>query len=439
MKAIKCPNCGEQFTIDESGYNEILTQVRNDEFEKELKEREASFNREKEVTVQLEVAKSEAKKNQEIAALREEITKLQSSVSEKVEKANAENATKLHEKDLKISELQNNLAMTKAENANAVKEALLEKDNEIASLKNSIELGKSQAELQVRALKEQHEAEIRMKDEVIAQYKDFKARQSTKMIGESLEQYCAGEFNKIRSTAFPAAYFEKDNDTSVSGSKGDFIFKESQNGTEFISIMFEMKNEADNTATKHKNEDFFKELDKDRKEKGCEYAVLVSMLEPESDLYNSGIVDVSYRYPKMYVIRPQFFLSLISILRNAALNSLAYKQELVKIKNQNIDISNFENSMQAFKEDFSRNVEIAGKKFSTAIEEIDKSIDHLQKIKENLLASDHNLQIANRKADNLTIKRLTKGNPTMTAMFEELNAGDSASGIPEQNDDGKGE
>ena len=426
MKSIKCPNCGEQFSIDESGYNEILKQVRNEEFEKELNEREAVLRREKDASVELEVAKSEAKKNEEISALREQIVKLQNLSDAKIEKANADNASKVHEKDLKIAELQNQLKLAESENANAVKEAILEKENEIVSLKNTIELDRSQAELQVRVLKEQHEAEIRMKDEVIAQYKDFKARQSTKMIGESLEQYCSGEFNKIRSTAFPTAYFEKDNDISIGGSKGDFIFRDSQDGVEYISIMFEMKNEADETATKHKNEDFFKELDKDRKEKGCEYAILVSMLEPDSDLYNSGIVDVSHRYPKMYVIRPNFFISMISVLRNAALNSISYKNELIKIKNQNIDISNFESSMQAFKNDFSKNVEMAGKKFSTAIEEIDKSIDHLQKIKENLLASDRNLQIANKKADNLSIKRLTKGNPTMTAMFENLNAGNVA-------------
>ena len=275
-----------------------------------------------------------------------------------------------------------------------------------------------------KSLKEQYEEKLKLKDEQIEYYKDFKARQSTKMIGESLEQHCLTQFNSIRMTAFPNAYFEKDND-SRTGSKGDFIYREcAEDGTEFISIMFEMKNEADMTATKHKNEDFFKELDKDRNEKGCEYAILVSLLEIDNELYNNGIVDVSYRYPKMYVIRPQFFIPMITLLRNAAQNSLHYRQELQIVRNQQVDILHFEENMNAFKEGFARNYRLASEKFATAIEEIDKTIDHLQKTKAALLSSENNLRLANNKADELSIKKLTKNAPTVRAMFESLNKGE---------------
>ena len=295
-----------------------------------------------------------------------------------------------------------------------------EKETAILELKNKIRLDSSQWELKEKSLHERHADEIRRKEEEITYYKDFKARQSTKMIGESLEQHCETEFNKLRATAFPNAYFEKDNDVKT-GTKGDYIYREkSEDGVEFISIMFEMKNEMDTTATKHKNEDFFKKLDKDRTEKGCEYAVLVSMLEADNEYYNTGIVDVSYRYPKMYVVRPQFFIPIITLLRNAAQGSLKYRRELELVKNQNIDITHFEEDMNDFKEKFSRNFRIASDKFRTAIDEIDKTIDHLQKTKAALLSSENNLRLANNKAEDLTIKKLTRNNPTMAAKFAEL-------------------
>ena len=301
----------------------------------------------------------------------------------------------------------------------------------ISKLKGEIASKESENKLKTQALKEQYEEKIKLKDEQIEYYRDFKAKQSTKMVGESLEQHCDYEFNKIRASAFPNAYFEKDNDAR-SGSKGDFIFRDmDENGTEFISIMFEMKNETDTTSTKKKNEDFFKELDKDRREKNCEYAVLVSLLEIDNELYNTGIVDVSYKYPKMYVVRPQFFIPIITLLRNAAMNSLEYRQELETIRHQNIDISNFEEKMNLFKEGFSRNYRLASDKFQTAIDEIDKSISHLQKIKDALISSENNLRLANDKAEDLTIKKLTRGNPTMKALFDaqskEKNKSDSES------------
>ncbi len=297
---------------------------------------------------------------------------------------------------------------------------LSQKTSEIARLMGELKSKETESRLNEKSLIEQYDAELRHKDEIIEYYKDFKTRQSTKMIGESLEQHCLTQFNSIRMTAFPNAYFEKDNDART-GSKGDFIFREcGEDGTEFISIMFEMKNEADTTATKHKNEDFFKELNKDRNEKNCEYAVLVSMLEADSELYNNGIVDVSYKYPKMYVIRPQFFIPIITLLRNAALNSLQYRQELQIMRNQQLDIVNFEDNLNAFKDGFARNYRLASEKFATAIEEIDKSISHLQKIKEALLSSENNLRLANNKADELSIKRLTKNAPAVKAMFDEL-------------------
>ena len=297
---------------------------------------------------------------------------------------------------------------------------LAEKDKKIYQLSGDIESGEKERRLKEQSLKESYEEKLRAKDEQIAYYKDFKARQSTKMVGESLEQHCETEFNRLRATGFQSAYFEKDNDIRT-GSKGDYIFRESdENGVEFISIMFEMKNEMEQTATKKKNEDFLKELDKDRREKGCEYAVLVSLLEPDSELYNSGIVDVSYRYTKMYVIRPQFFIPMITILRNAARNSLEYRQELAAVKSQNVDISHFESDMNEFKEKFSRNYRLASEKFQKAISEIDETIKHLQKTKDELLSSENNLRLANDKAEGLSIKRLTKNNPTMAAKFEEL-------------------
>ena len=320
---------------------------------------------------------------------------------------------------LEASENEKKLAVSVA--VEKKNEELTKKTEEIADLKGELKSKETESKLNEKNIKEQYENTLKLKDEQIAYYKDFKARQSTKMIGESLEQHCLTQFNQIRMTAFPKAYFEKDNDAS-SGSKGDFIYREcSDDGTEFISIMFEMKNEADATATKHKNEHFFKELDKDRREKGCEYAILVSLLEMDNELYDNGIVDVSYKYDKMYVIRPQFFIPMITLLRNAAQNSLQYQKELQIVRNQQIDILHFEENMNAFKDSFARNYRLASEKFATAIKEIDKTIEHLQKTKEALLSSENNLRIANNKADDLTIKKLTKNAPSVKAMFDEIN------------------
>ena len=399
---IKCPKCGEVFTVDEAGYAAIVKQVRDREFQKEIADRSERFEEEK----QLLIRKLEAEEQQRTEKLLREQERQLAGLRQRLDGAEAEK---------KLA-----LADARAEADKRLHEA----ETEAAELRNKIALDEQAHELAERKQAELYAELLKSKDEEIAHYKDFKVRMSTKMIGESLEQHCLTEFEKMRAAAFRNAYFEKDND-SRTGSKGDFIFREAaEDGTEYISIMFEMKNEMDETATKHKNEDFFKELDKDRTEKGCEYAVLVSMLEADNEYYNQGIVDVSHRYPKMYVIRPQFFIPLITILRNAAQTSLETRRELETIRSQNVDITNFEDSVNAFKADFARNVELAGKKFKTAIEEIDKTIEHLQKTKEALLSSDHNLQIANRKADDLTIKRLTRGNPTMKQMFDELHKDD---------------
>ena len=335
----------------------------------------------------------------------------------------------LANKEMEIQKLKNQISMGDSEKKLAVSEAIRDKDKEIADinaavidLKSQLANQKNESALKEKSLEETYKTQLKLKDEQIEQYKDFKARQSTKMVGESLEQHCQNQFNAIRMTAFPAAYFEKDNKVSETNSKGDFIFRDFDEGQEFISIMFEMKNEMDTTATKHKNEDFFKELDKDRNEKGCEYAVLVSLLEADNELYNNGIVDVSYKYPKMYVIRPQFFIPMITLLRNAALNSLQYQKELAIVRNQQLDLVNFESNMQEFKDAFGRNYRIASEKFQTAIEEIDKTIDHLEKVKKALQSSENNLRLANDKADDLSIKKLTKNAPSVKKMFDELNS-----------------
>lgn len=406
MQEIRCPNCGEVFQVDETGYEQIARQVRDKEFSKEIERRE----RELEIKQEKELELIRLQEEKEHTA---DITKKEAEISAR---------------DQLINQLQAKLAASETEKKLAVAEAvekknkeLYQKTSEIADLKGELKNKETESRLNEKSLKEQYEDRLRLKDEQIEYYKDFKARQSTKMIGESLEQHCLTQFNSIRMTAFPNAYFEKDNDART-GSKGDFIYRErSEDGTEFISIMFEMKNEADMTATKHKNEDFFKELDKDRNEKGCEYAILVSLLEIDNELYNNGIVDVSYKYPKMYVIRPQFFIPMITLLRNAAQNSLQYRQELQIVRNQQVDILNFEENMNAFKEGFARNYRLASEKFATAIEEIDKTIDHLQKTKAALLSSENNLRLANNKADELTIKKLTKNAPSVKAMFDELN------------------
>lgn len=420
MQEIKCPKCGEVFTVDESGYAAILKQVRDKEFEKEIAARGEAFKAEKNAAVSLALSKAEAESEKETAKLRLELASLKEQARVTEERLRAAEALKLAEKEREIERLKSDAALSKKSGELAVKEAVEQKDARILELEGQLKLSESEHELREKSSEEAHRAALARKDEEIAYYKDFKARQSTKMVGESLERHCETEFNKLRATAFPNAYFEKDNDART-GSKGDFIYRESsEDGVEFISIMFEMKNEMDETAAKHRNEDFFKELDKDRREKNCEYAVLVTLLEADNELYNAGITDVSYRYPKMYVIRPQFFIPMITLLRNAALNTLSIRRDLAAVKAQNIDVSHFEEAMNDFKSDFARNVDLAGRKFKTAIEEIDKTIDHLQKTKEALLSSDHNLQIANRKADDLTIKRLTKNNPTMQARFEAL-------------------
>lgn len=428
MQEIKCPKCGEVFQVDESGYSAIVQQVRDKEFSKELKSREAQFELEKDNAVQLAKLAIEKDLSEKLIQKDSEIAKLKADITTEQISKKSEISETIAQKDKEIVELKNKLAsfdkdkeleLTKL--VNKMNTELSEKDTCIAKLNNEKELTQKESQLKEQSLKDQYEEKLRFKDEEIARYKDFKAKLSTKMVGESLEQHCEIEFNKLRATGFQRAYFEKDNDAKT-GSKGDYIYRESDpEGGEFISIMFEMKNEMDSTSTKKKNEDFLKELDKDRREKKCEYAVLVSLLEPENELYNSGIVDMSYRYPKMYVIRPQFFIPIITLLRNASLNSLEYRKELAVIKAQNIDVSNFEAQMNDFKEKFAKNYELASRKFKTAIEEIDKTIDHLQKTKEALLSSENNLRLANNKAEDLTIKRLTRNNPTMEAKFAELN------------------
>lgn len=420
MQEIKCPKCGEVFQVDESGYASIVKQVRDKEFEKEILERQSVYQTEKDSAVKIAVTKIESEKDKEISEL---LATLKTEKAEKqleIDKITSVKDKQLAEKELEISRLKGELELNKTSTDLAVKNAVQQKETTILELESQIKLKNNEWELKEKSLCEKHADEIKRRDDEIAYYKDFKARQSTKMIGESLEQHCETEFNKLRATAFQNAYFEKDNDIKT-GSKGDFIYREySNDSVEFISFMFEMKNEMDTTATKHKNEDFFKELDKDRKEKHCEYAVLVTMLEADNEYYNSGIVDVSYKYPKMYVVRPQFFIPIITVLRNAALNSLQYRHELELVRNQNIDITHFEEDINEFKDKFSRNFRLASEKFQKAIDEIDKTIDHLQKTKEALLSSENNLRLANNKAEDLTIKRLTKGNPTMAAKFAEL-------------------
>ena len=395
MSEIKCPKCGTTFKVDDSSYADILSQVRTHEFEDEVKKRVEDAQKQADSAKDLALAKQEASQATQIAELKSQLKQAEA------------------EKKLAVAEA---LAPIEKE-LEALKSDLKSKNSESKLREESL---MSQVKLREAALKTQYEGAIKLKDEEIERLKDLKSKLSTKMVGETLEQHCQTEFNRLRATAFKNAYFEKDNDART-GSKGDYIYREEDDeGNEIISIMFEMKNENETTATKHKNEDFFKELDKDRREKNCEYAVLVTLLEADSELYNTGIVDVSYKFDKMYVIRPQFFIPMITLLRNAALNSMKYKAELATVRNQNIDITHFEENMENFKAAFAHNYELASKKFSTAIEEIDKTITHLQKTKEALLSSENNLRLANNKAEDLSIKRLTRGNPTMTAKFAEL-------------------
>ena len=483
MNEIKCPHCGEVFQVDERGFADIVRQVRTQEFSKEIAQREQMLKERNEQEVKLAVANAQQKAQEEASSLDAQIAKLQHQLAEL--KAQQESDSRVlaaqHEKELADAAIQRDLEISKLkqqlevqasdfsqrlslqqeqsarkaaeENAQlqqtiaaqkqqldaqeaqfqakkelAVAEARNAAERERDELASKMELQKVKAEQEKSALREQSARElaqkdelIKYKDEEIARVKDMKARLSTKMVGESLERHCEIEFNKIRATAFPNAYFEKDNDV-VEGTKGDFVFRECDpaSGEEIISIMFEMKNENDETRTKHKNEDFLEKLDRDRKKKNCEYAVLCTMLEPDNELYNEGIVDVSYRYPKMYVIRPQFFIALISILRNAALGALKYKTELAEVRSQNIDITNFESSMEDFKDKFGRNYRIASEKFQTAIAEIDKTIEHLEKTKKALLGSENQLRLANDKAQDLSIKKLTRKNPTMKAKFDAL-------------------
>ncbi|ERE21168.1 DUF2130 domain-containing protein [Pseudogulbenkiania ferrooxidans] len=460
MHEIICPHCGKAFKIDEAGYADILKQVRDGEFEQQLHERLELAERDKQNAVELaktqvasELQKTTAVKDTEILELKAKIDA--SEVARKLAVAEALSAVE-KERDSLANELEQvkqekkaTSELAEARLVNELQKAAAAKDTEIQGLmakldaievvqklaiteavsaiekerdelKSGLERAELEKQLAEKSLKDKYETQIKDRDDAIERLRDMKARLSTKMVGETLEQHCETEFNRIRATAFPRAYFEKDNDART-GSKGDYIFRDSDEaGTEIVSIMFEMKNESDRTVTKSKNEDFLKELDKDRTEKGCEYAVLVSLLEPDSELYNTGIVDVFHRYPKMYIVRPQFFLPIITLLRNAAMNSLKYKSELALVKAQNIDITNFENELESFKTAFAKNYDLASRRFQTAIDEIDKSIDHLQKTKEALLGTDRNLRLANDKAQDVTIKKLTRGNPTMAAKFAEL-------------------
>lgn len=423
MNEIKCPKCGTVFQIDEADYDSIVKQIRDKEFDKEISSREEQHKVDRENAVKLaeahikeELGQELNKKDLEISELKLSLKVNEEKTINKVEKEYQEQINKLQ---LQITELKSKMQLQESKSELDIQKAVSEKNQKISDLSSELALKSKEFELKETTIKESYENKLKDKDDQIAYYKDFKAKQSTKMIGESLEQHCNVEFNRLR-PLFKNAYFEKDNDART-GSKGDFIFRDyDDHGNEIVSIMFEMKNEADMTATKHKNEDFFKELDKDRKEKKCEYAVLVSLLEADNDYYNDGIVDVSHLYDKMYVIRPQFFIPLITLIRNLANKSLEYRKELETIKNQNIDITHFEENINTFKEGFGRNYRLAAERFQKAIEEIDKTIDHLQKTKEHLLKTNDNLRLANNKAEDLTIKKLTHNNPTMSKMFGEL-------------------
>jgi len=460
VNEVICPHCGKAFNIDAAGYADILKQVRDSEFDRQLHERLELAEKDKQNAVELaksevggEMQKAAAAKDAEIQELKARLdvgevaqklavtealsvvgeernalaNELQQAERDKQAASELAAATLSKElqavattKDKEIQELKAKLHATDAEQKLTITDAVSAVEKERDELKNSLERAELEKQLAEKSLKDKYETQIKDRDDAIERLRDMKARLSTKMVGETLEQHCETEFNRIRATAFPRAYFEKDNDART-GSKGDYIFRDSdETDTEIISIMFEMKNESDGTATKKKNEDFLKELDKDRNEKGCEYAVLVSLLEPDSELYNTGIVDVFHRYPKMYVVRPQFFLPIITLLRNAAMNSLEYKTELALVKAQNVDITKFENDLETFKNAFSKNYDLASRRFQKAIDEIDKSIDHLQKTKDALLGTDRNLRLANDKAQNVTIKKLTRRNPTMAAKFGEL-------------------
>ena len=430
MQEIKCPKCGTVFSIDESGYAAIVAQVRDQQFHNELHERLAQYERETRAKMELAETKIAQDNDKTVAELNRQIIELKSRVESDAKNKDAEIKLQVadvqNRKDAEISELRHQIDLLKVKIDDREKDktmAVNEMKNRISDTLRAKDTEISELRLKQESMKNEHAIALRAKDAEIALYKDMKTRMSTKMVGESLEQHCENQFNSLRSTAFKNAYFRKDNDVKT-GSKGDYIFRDfatpGDPDSEFISIMFEMKNEMDTTATKHKNEDFFKELDKDRREKGCEYAVLVSLLESDSELYNAGIVDVSYHYPKMYVVRPQCFIPIITLLRNSALNTVQYRRQIADYQRTNIDVSNFEAEVNEFKEKFGRNYTLASDKFKKAIEEIDKTIDHLQKIKDALLGTENNLRLANNRAQDLTIKRLTRGNPTMAKMFADL-------------------
>ena len=401
---IKCPKCKEVFELHDSDYAQIITQIRDNEFEVELRKREQEILAKKENDLELIRIKEEQQKSQILNQKNAEIADKEKQIAELKARLNSADSDK-------------RIAVMEA--VNLKEKQLAQKSNEITLLNEQLRAKETENELSIKTLKEGYESKIKDKDEQIEYYKDFKARQSTKMIGESLEQHCLNQFNSLRMTAFPNSYFEKDNDART-GSKGDFIFRDYVDGIEYISIMFEMKNEAEETKTKHKNEDFFKELDKDRNEKKCEYAVLVSMLEADNELYNNGIVDVSYKYPKMYVIRPQFFIPLITLLKNAAMNSLEYKRELQIVRNQQLDLYNFESNLNEFKMGFAKNFKDASDRFADAINGIDKTIEQLEKIKKALTTSEKHLNAANNKLEDVSIKKLTKNAPSVQKMFEDI-------------------
>lgn len=464
MAELKCPNCGKVFSVDESDYIKILNQVKGEEFQREIDRRLGELKKQNEVEREASAAKAErnfqeqlAQKDielsrkdaevqrlgeqvksvaqqkqieysQQLSVQKEEIAKLREQLASLGNAKDMELNNALTNKEKEILELKSQIARSGDERMIAVmqeqqkaEEKIRSKETQIVELKGLIEQEKSRAELREKGIKEQYDFQLKQKQDEVNYYKDLKAKMSTKMIGETLEIHCSTEFNRVRTSMYPNAYFEKDNDAK-GGSKGDFIFRDSIDGIEYISIMFEMKNEMDETATKHRNEDFLAKLDKDRREKNCEYAVLVSLLEPDSELYNEGIVDVSYRYPKMYVVRPQFFMAIISLLSQASKKSIGYRRELELARSQSIDVTNFENQLNDFRLRFSKNYDLASRKFQAAIEEIDKTIDHLMKTKDNLLSSINNLRLANDKAEALTVKKLTRGNPTMKKAFDDARA-----------------
>ena len=436
MKELKCPKCGNVFQVDEADYASIVNQVKTAEFNDEVSRRIEELHRQQQAEEQARAATKEQahqselfKKDQTISEKDNEIARLKAQIASENDRQKLAVSTAVTDKDQEIARLKSVINQKDKELEIAVMKERQQaqtdaqaKDQEIAGLKASAELEKSKKQLEEKSIREAYENKLRVAQEQIDYYKDLKAKMSTKMVGESLEAHCNTIYNTEMRPLMPTAYFEKDNDAS-GGSKGDFIFRDTEDGVEYISIMFEMKNEMDETATKHKNEDFFKKLDSDRNAKSCEYAVLVSLLEPESELYNSGIVDVSYKYPKMYVIRPQFFKSMITLLVNAAKKSLEYKKQLAVAQSQSVDVTNFERQLLDFKDKFGRNYRLASEKFQKAIEEIDKSIDHLQKIKDALIGSENNLRLANDKAEELTVKKLTRNNPTMKALFDKAREG----------------